>query len=124
MKTFKSLVALAVMASLTFNALNAHASVYNESVTGAFTDASGNAMIRVTAVGNFPTTTIVVSPTCPVFNSHDDVTNAGIETLTIPTLSGINTYLAHTLAIPGHSWVFVVTGLHTPDQKVQVFYAY
>jgi len=121
MKNFKSLIALAVLASLTF-ALNAHAYPVPEHVTGARTVASGTIAVQIHADMTSRATQIVVSPTCPQFDAAGNVINGGCQLVNIPALPAGMNYETTTM-LPGHSWVWVVS-FFGGTRQIQLFSAY
>ena len=114
MKNFKSLIALAVMASLTFNALNAHAYALTEFATGI--DASSTISVRLCTLAPTPATQIAVSFSIPVVNPDGTLDRSRATMVDVPALPTFSHVLIPT-TLQGHNcWVFVVTGVDKANQ--------
>jgi hypothetical protein len=123
MKNFKSLIALAVMASLSFNAINAHAYVYAPMLsTGTTIDASGNISVSITTLAATPATQIAVSFKVPVINADGTLDRSRATMVDVPALTTFSHILVPT-PLQGHNcWVFVVTDVDKTNQ-IKVYWA-
>jgi hypothetical protein len=122
MKTIKSLIALAVMASLTLNAFNAHSYALGEAATGVSTDASGNISVRIIAAGNMPATKIAVSFQVPqIADGKLDWSRA--TPVDVPAMAQFSRLLVPTPLQAHHRWVYVVTGVDK-DNTIKAFFVY
>jgi len=123
MKNLKSLIALAVMASLTLNSLSAHAYALNEVATGATADASSTISIKITSAGATEATQIAVSFKVPRINADGTLDRSRVTMVGVPKLPMFSRVLIPT-PLQGHNcWVFVVTGVDK-DNQIKAFWVY
>ena len=123
MKTIKSLIALAVMASLTLTSLNAHGYALNEAATGVTTDANGTISVRIIAAGNMPATQIAASFQVPLINADGTLDRSRVTMVDVPAMAQFSRHLVPTPLQAHHRWVYVVTGVDK-DNTIKAFFAY
>ncbi len=123
MKSIKSLVALAVMASLALNSLNAHAFALNEVAGGVTVDASSTISVMILTAGQAPATQIAVSFLTPQINADGTLDRSRVAMVDVPALPLFSRYLART-PLQGHNcWLYVVTDIDKSNQ-IKAFRVY
>ena len=119
MKNLKSLFALALMASLTCNALNAHAyQLPTEFATGASADAASGS-ISVT-INNYSAaalpTQIAVSLKVPAINADHTLDRSRVTMIDAPAMARFSQVTLATPLQAHNCWVFVVTDVDQTNQ--------
>jgi len=129
MKTFKSLIALAVVASFTCNALIAHANSTPELATGAAVNASGTLSVQVTMLANMQSEPILVSLSSPLIDAQGKIDQnwltahaASAQRIDLPASPALTrSVVATSIAAPHNQWVFVVTDVDHSNQ-IRLFF--
>src|SRR5205823_6213056 len=121
MKNFKSFIALAVLASLTLNAINAHAYALNEFATGAYATASGIS-VRVSTLTHAPATQIAVTLQYPLI-TDGKLDRSRITTVDLPPLTPGSTVLP-TPHQAHNCWAFVITNVDQFNMQIKAFWVY